>query len=138
MFELHYGIVNSLPATQTDKRRKLNRLIEQLEVLPVVSCVEVYANEKTRLRCAGTPIEDLDLIIGCTDGPARRLNCRTSTPRGRAGARCSQARLPLNHETRPLRRVFFPLHPLNPPHSPYGPRRRLQRTRPDSRPRQPV
>ena len=66
MFELHYGIVNSLPATQTDKRRKLNRLIEQLEVLPVVSCVEVYANEKTRLRCAGTPIEDLYLIIGCT------------------------------------------------------------------------
>lgn len=66
LFELHYGIANSIPATQADKRAKLVVLVEQLEVLPVISCLDFYAAEKTRLRRAGLLIEDFDLLIGCT------------------------------------------------------------------------
>ena len=66
--EMLYGVANSAPTKQAANRALLNAFRATLEgyILPVADCFEHYAAEKTRLRRAGRPVDDLDLLIGCT------------------------------------------------------------------------
>jgi len=44
----------------------IKELCEAVKILPISDHIFRYANEKARLRKAGTMISDLDLLIGCT------------------------------------------------------------------------
>jgi tRNA(fMet)-specific endonuclease VapC len=62
--ELKFGIENS---EKPDKNKKvLNNFLTGVQVLPIFPSLDWYAKEKTRLRKAGTPIDDFDLLIGVT------------------------------------------------------------------------
>jgi tRNA(fMet)-specific endonuclease VapC len=37
-----------------------------VNIVPIFHSLDLYAKEKTRLRKAGTPIDDFDLLIGVT------------------------------------------------------------------------
>ena len=66
--ELIYGIAKSAPARQVANRHSLN-ILQQLfagRILLVGPCFEVYGSEKVRLRAMGRPVDDFDLMIGCT------------------------------------------------------------------------
>ncbi|MBD2769926.1 type II toxin-antitoxin system VapC family toxin [Hymenobacter sp. BT664] len=66
--EMLYGVANSVPTKQAANRHALNQLRIAFEghILPIADCFEHYAAEKTRLRRAGRPVDDFDLMIGCT------------------------------------------------------------------------
>jgi tRNA(fMet)-specific endonuclease VapC len=40
--------------------------IDSLNIVPILSCVDTYAIEKARLRKLGKPVEEFDLLIGCS------------------------------------------------------------------------
>lgn len=62
--ELKFGVENS---KKTEKNRKaLNDFLSGVKILPIFHALDLYAKEKTRLRKAGTPIDDFDLLIGAT------------------------------------------------------------------------
>ncbi len=62
--ELYYGAMNS---NAIDKNlRQLQLFVDGIEILPIDEAIPFYAKEKVRLRKAGTPIDDLDLLIGTT------------------------------------------------------------------------
>ena len=66
--ELLYGIAKSAPSKQAANRHSL-AILQQLfagRVLLVGTCFEVYGPEKVRLRALGRPIDEFDLLIGCT------------------------------------------------------------------------
>ena len=44
----------------------MTQFFEDINVLPVSPVSERYGSEKARLRMAGTPTGDFDLLIGCT------------------------------------------------------------------------
>ena len=44
----------------------MEQFFEDINVLPVAPVFERYGTEKARLRLAGTPTGDFDLLIGCT------------------------------------------------------------------------
>lgn len=62
--ELKYGVENS---EQKEKNKKaLDLFLTGISVLPIFHSIEIYAKEKARLRKAGTPTDDFDLLIGST------------------------------------------------------------------------
>ena len=62
--ELKFGVENS---ARPDKNRKvLADFLSGIKVLPIFYCLDLYAKEKARLRKAGIPIDDFDLLIGVT------------------------------------------------------------------------
>jgi len=62
--ELKFGIANS---EQPEKNQKaLENFLTGVKILPIFHCLDIYAKEKARLRKAGTPIDDFDLLIGVT------------------------------------------------------------------------
>ena len=62
--ELKFGVENS---EKKEKNQKvLENLLTGVKVLPIFHCIDLYAKEKARLRKAGTPIDDFDLLIGVT------------------------------------------------------------------------
>ncbi len=62
--ELKYGAANS---DDPEKHRKLVQDFEQeFQILPIFSVLDLYAEEKVRLRKMGKPIDDFDLLIGIT------------------------------------------------------------------------
>ncbi|GAA4371838.1 type II toxin-antitoxin system VapC family toxin [Hymenobacter koreensis] len=66
--ELIYGIAKSAPTRQAANRQSLAK-IQQLfsnRILPIAACFELYGSEKARLRSIGRPVDDFDLLIGCT------------------------------------------------------------------------
>lgn len=63
-FELLYGTYKSQNREQN--LRLFHTLIDQIAVIPSSSAYELAAREKVRLQQAGHPIEDFDLLIGCT------------------------------------------------------------------------
>lgn len=66
--ELLYGIAKSAPTKQAANRHSL-AILQQLfagSILLVGTCFEVYGPEKVRLRALGRPIDEFDLLIGCT------------------------------------------------------------------------
>ena len=41
--------------------------IHSIQIVPIIDSLDLYAEEKARLRLAGTPADDdFDLLIGCT------------------------------------------------------------------------
>jgi len=69
--ELQYG---ALCSQNPEKHlTKINRLLEDLSVLPISSCLDIFAKEKARLRKAGTMIDNFDLLIGTTTALANKL-----------------------------------------------------------------
>lgn len=64
VFELYTGVA----ATAAPEKNKeiLERMFEQLAVISASDAYWMAAREKARLAKAGTPIEDFDLLIGCT------------------------------------------------------------------------
>ena len=62
--ELKYGALFS----QKPKKHmeEVEKLLEKISVIPITSAIDVYAQEKARLRKAGTLIDDFDLLIGAT------------------------------------------------------------------------
>jgi tRNA(fMet)-specific endonuclease VapC len=62
--ELKFGVENS---EYPDKNRTvLGNFLTGVQVLPIFHSLDLYAQEKARLRKAGTPIDDFDLLIGVT------------------------------------------------------------------------
>ena len=57
---------NSVRRGRLDARRTLKSLVADLRVIPLSSALCCYARSKAALYSQGTPIEDLDLFIGCT------------------------------------------------------------------------
>ncbi len=66
--ELIYGIAKSAPSKQAANRQSLDilRRLFADRILLVGSGFEIYGLEKVRLRAAGRPVDDLDLLIGST------------------------------------------------------------------------
>lgn len=48
------------------KDQKLEEFLDNINVLPIAPVFDLYGIEKARLRMAGTPTSDYDLLIGCT------------------------------------------------------------------------
>ncbi|MCU0468910.1 MAG: type II toxin-antitoxin system VapC family toxin [Arcicella sp.] len=68
MAELLFGVENSAESKKEQNRKNVNnlKLSFGIRIIPITTCLELYAKEKTRLRREGTPIGEFDLIIGCT------------------------------------------------------------------------
>jgi tRNA(fMet)-specific endonuclease VapC len=64
--ELRYGVECSLPDVIEEKRKRIERFLENLQIVPFAVAIEIYAKEKARLRVAGEMIPDFDLLIGAT------------------------------------------------------------------------
>lgn len=62
--ELKFGVENS--EKQEKNRKGLADFLTGVKVLPIFHSLDLYAKEKARLRKAGTPIDDFDLLIGVT------------------------------------------------------------------------
>ncbi len=62
--ELKFGIANS--ENQEKNKKSLDKFLTGVQVLPIFHSLDLYASEKARLRKAGTPIDDFDLLIGVT------------------------------------------------------------------------
>lgn len=62
--ELKFGVENS---ERPEKNQKaLADFLTGVTVLPIFHALDLYAKEKARLRKAGTPVDDFDLLIGVT------------------------------------------------------------------------
>ena len=62
--ELKYGIEKS---TYKDKNRKtLESFQTKFDVLPIFPSLDIYAEEKARLKTKGKILDDFDLLIGAT------------------------------------------------------------------------
>jgi tRNA(fMet)-specific endonuclease VapC len=65
--ELKMGAELSLQRDGVDRSIQLNRFLEDINILPIHDAIDVAAQEKIRLRLAGTPCDDnFDLLIACT------------------------------------------------------------------------
>ncbi|MBS9523650.1 type II toxin-antitoxin system VapC family toxin [Litoribacter ruber] len=62
--ELKYGVEKS----SNPERNKpiIDGLIARFKILPIISCLDIYAKEKVRLNKEGRTIDELDLLIGAT------------------------------------------------------------------------
>ncbi len=62
--ELKFGVENS------EKKEKnqtvLDNFLTGVKIVPIFHSLDLYAKEKSRLRKAGTAIDDFDLLIGVT------------------------------------------------------------------------
>ncbi len=64
VYELYTGVAAS---TSPEKKKEvLETMFEKLAVIPASDAYWLAAQEKARLTKMGTPIEDKDLLIGCT------------------------------------------------------------------------
>ena len=62
--ELKYGVENS---EKRDKNQKaLDYFLSGVKIVPIFHSLDLYAQEKARLRRLGTPVDDFDLLIGVT------------------------------------------------------------------------
>lgn len=62
--ELKFGVANS--ENKEKNAKALDKFLTGVQVLPIFHSLDLYASEKARLRKAGTPIDDFDLLIGVT------------------------------------------------------------------------
>ncbi len=65
VLELRYGAENSDNPAKSHKA--VDGFINGLSIIPIYSCINLYAKEKVRLRKIGKPMNDeFDLLIGVT------------------------------------------------------------------------
>ena len=62
--ELKFGAENS--DRQEKNKAVLEDFLSGVQIIPIFHSIDLYAKEKARLRKAGTPIDDFDLLIGVT------------------------------------------------------------------------
>lgn len=62
--ELMFGVENSEKKEKNQKT--LDNFVTGVKIVPIFHSLDLYAKEKARLRKAGTPIDDFDLLIGVT------------------------------------------------------------------------
>jgi len=62
--ELKFGAENS--ERKEYNRRIINEFIPKFTVVPIFSCIDIFAKEKARLRKKGIIVDDFDLLIGAT------------------------------------------------------------------------
>lgn len=63
--ELYFGIVNGGIEIEHNLR-VLDIFCENVDIVGIDDVIPTYAKEKARLRKAGAPIDDFDLMIGAT------------------------------------------------------------------------
>lgn len=62
--ELKYGVAKS---TKKDQNlATLNAFLAQIQILPIFPALDIYAQEKARLKTKGSILDDFDLLIGAT------------------------------------------------------------------------
>ena len=62
--ELKYGVAKS---TNKEKNQKtLERFQSKIDILPIFPTLDIYAEEKARLKIKGRILDDFDLLIGST------------------------------------------------------------------------
>ncbi|PJJ58598.1 type II toxin-antitoxin system VapC family toxin [Hymenobacter chitinivorans] len=66
--ELLFGAANSAPVWQVRQHQQITEFRELFaeQVLPIGPTLEIFAAQKAHLRRAGRPIDDFDILIGCT------------------------------------------------------------------------
>ncbi|MCC6725306.1 MAG: PIN domain-containing protein [Saprospiraceae bacterium] len=64
--ELRYGVECSDSSLLEEKRLRLERLLQNIQIIPFAVAIETFASEKARLRFSGELISDFDLLIGAT------------------------------------------------------------------------
>ena len=47
-------------------QKALDNFLTGIKIVPIFHSLDLYAKEKSRLRKAGTPVDDFDLLIGAT------------------------------------------------------------------------
>ena len=62
--ELKFGVENSEKIEINQKA--LDNFLTGVKIVPIFHSLDLYAKEKARLRKAGTPVDDFDLLIGVT------------------------------------------------------------------------
>jgi tRNA(fMet)-specific endonuclease VapC len=62
--ELKFGAENS--ERKEHNRKIIDQFIQKFTVVPIFSCLDIYAKEKARLRKKGIMVDDFDLLIGAT------------------------------------------------------------------------
>jgi tRNA(fMet)-specific endonuclease VapC len=62
--ELKFGVANSEKKEKNQKA--LDNFLSGIKIIPIFHSLDLYASEKARLRKAGTPIDDFDILIGVT------------------------------------------------------------------------
>jgi tRNA(fMet)-specific endonuclease VapC len=62
--ELKFGVQNSQSVEKN--AIALLKFLKELQILPIINSLDIYASEKARLRKVATPISDFDLLIGAT------------------------------------------------------------------------
>jgi tRNA(fMet)-specific endonuclease VapC len=62
--ELKFGVENSQNQEKNDKA--LQKFLSEIQVIPIFQAIDTYAKEKARLKRLGKPVDDFDLLIGCT------------------------------------------------------------------------
>ena len=62
--ELKFGAENS-PKPEL-LRLMVEKILQQFQVIPIYDALDIYAQEKARLRKAGREVDDFDLLIGAT------------------------------------------------------------------------
>jgi tRNA(fMet)-specific endonuclease VapC len=62
--ELKFGVANSEHREKNQKA--LDNFLRGVKIVPIFHSLDLYATEKARLRKAGIPIDEFDLLIGVT------------------------------------------------------------------------
>lgn len=62
--ELKFGVANSEKKEKNQKA--LDNFLSVIKIIPIFHSLDLYASEKARLRKAGTPVDDFDILIGVT------------------------------------------------------------------------
>ena len=64
VFELRFGAENS--ANPVKSHKAVDDFVNGLTIIPIYGAVKRYAKQKVKLRRAGKPMDELDLLIGVT------------------------------------------------------------------------
>lgn len=65
--ELKYGATLGKKMNIQSRNQNLDEFLNNIKILPMYDAIDLYAEEKSRLRLNGTPADDdFDLLIGCT------------------------------------------------------------------------
>lgn len=62
--ELKFGVENSEKKEKNQKA--LDNFLKGVKIVPIFHALDLYAKEKARLKKAGIPIDEFDLLIGVT------------------------------------------------------------------------
>jgi tRNA(fMet)-specific endonuclease VapC len=64
--ELQFGVENSAETRKAQNQIVLNNFCQTIQIIPIEPCVQLFAHTKAVLRQVGTPVDNFDLLIGCT------------------------------------------------------------------------